>query len=111
MFTPTSELYERWVEPPVPAYQKFYFFDIQNPDDVLDGARPKVIERGPYVYRYLLEYAIHFIHSSAFVMRSSKMSLNSKKIKTQFSCSSYAPTSELYHTENPIKFKHYVLEI
>ena len=36
-------------------------------------------------------------------MRSSKISLNSKKIKTQFLFSLYAGTLELYHTENPIK--------
>ena len=38
-------------------------------------------------------------------MRSSKMSLNSEKIKTQFSFSLYVPISELYHAENPIKIE------
>ena len=47
----------------------------------------------------------------AYVMRSSKISLNSQKNKNKFSCPIYASTSELYHTENPIKTKHTVPEI
>lgn len=27
-----------------------YFFDVQNPDEILAGEKPKVIELGPYVY-------------------------------------------------------------
>ena len=42
----------------------------------------------------------------AYVMRSSKMSLNSEKTHTQFSYALYASTTELYHTENPIKIKY-----
>ena len=34
------------------------------------------------------------------------MSLNSRKMKIQFSFSLYASISELYHAENPIKIEH-----
>ena len=44
-------------------------------------------------------------------MRSSKMSLNSEKIKTQFSCSFYATISGHNHAENPVKIEHTVPEI
>jgi hypothetical protein len=32
-------------------YQSFYFFNLTNPDEVMDGAKPRVVEIGPYVYR------------------------------------------------------------
>lgn len=28
-----------------------YFFDLQNPDAVMDGAKPVVVETGPYAYK------------------------------------------------------------
>jgi len=34
-----------------PIFYDLYFFDLQNPSDVLRGSKPKVIERGPYSYR------------------------------------------------------------
>ena len=43
-------------------------------------------------------------------MRSSKMSLNSKKIKLSFHVQ-YMPQLQGYHTENPINSKHTVPEI
>ena len=46
-----------------------------------------------------------------YVMRSSKMNLNSEKNKTQFSFSWHASIAELYHVENPIKIERTVLEI
>ena len=48
---------------------------------------------------------------TTIVMRSNKMSLNSKKIKTKFSFSLNAAIPELYYAENPIKIEHTVAEI
>ena len=33
------------------VYYKTYFFDVQNARDVLQGAKPVVVEKGPYCYR------------------------------------------------------------
>ena len=54
-----------------------------------------------------------YYHGAAqtIVIRSSKMSLNSKKIKTQFSFQLDSTISELYHAENPIKIEHLIPEI
>lgn len=46
-----SEAFEAWENPPAPIYMQFYFFNLTNPLEVLDGARPAVVEIGPYTYR------------------------------------------------------------
>jgi len=40
-----------WKEIPVPFYLSVYFFEVVNPSEVLNGQKPVVRERGPYVYR------------------------------------------------------------
>ncbi|RNA35694.1 scavenger receptor class B member 1 isoform X1 [Brachionus plicatilis] len=52
---PNSSRLKLWASPPVRLYRRYYFFHIQNPDEFLDGAKPVLIERGPYVYREILE--------------------------------------------------------
>ena len=34
-----------------------YFFEVQNLNDVLNGARPKLVQKGPYAYD---EYYVKF---------------------------------------------------
>lgn len=52
---PASPIFNDWAYPPLPVYGRFYFFDIENPKGVVRGERPKVTERGPYVYRMILD--------------------------------------------------------
>lgn len=33
------------------TYRKYYFFDIKNPSEILDGEKPVLVERGPYTFR------------------------------------------------------------
>uniref|UniRef100_A0A8C5GV50 Lysosome membrane protein 2-like n=1 Tax=Gouania willdenowi TaxID=441366 RepID=A0A8C5GV50_GOUWI len=46
-----TEAFEAWEEPPAPIYMQFYFFNLTNPLEVMDGERPAVVEKGPYTYR------------------------------------------------------------
>ncbi|XP_023257267.1 lysosome membrane protein 2-like [Seriola lalandi dorsalis] len=46
-----TEAFEAWENPPAPIYMQFYFFNLTNPLEVLDGERPAVVEIGPYTYR------------------------------------------------------------
>ena len=40
---------DMWIDTPK-LQTSVYIFDIQNPDEVLKGDKPKLVERGPYVY-------------------------------------------------------------
>lgn len=48
---PSSLSFNMWKEIPVPFYLSVYFFDVVNPNEILQGQKPQVRERGPYVYR------------------------------------------------------------
>lgn len=48
--TPDSPIFPEWVNPTIPLTSKFYFFEITNPDEVFDGAKPVLVEKGPYTY-------------------------------------------------------------
>uniref|UniRef100_A0A8D2AW16 Scavenger receptor class B member 1 n=1 Tax=Sciurus vulgaris TaxID=55149 RepID=A0A8D2AW16_SCIVU len=48
---PSSLSFNMWKEIPVPFYLSVYFFDVLNPEEILQGEKPEVRERGPYVYR------------------------------------------------------------
>ncbi|XP_033634758.1 scavenger receptor class B member 1-like isoform X2 [Asterias rubens] len=51
---PKSAIYTEWKDPTLPIYTRFYFFDLQNPEEVLQGAEPEVVEIGPYSYKMAL---------------------------------------------------------
>ncbi len=39
------------MDPPVETYFSVYQFHLANVDEVLAGGKPKLVERGPYVFR------------------------------------------------------------
>ena len=45
-----DEATQSWISPPVTPLIRFYFFNVTNPDDFLEGAKPKLAEVGPYTY-------------------------------------------------------------
>nr|ANQ46505.1 sensory neuron membrane protein 2 [Phyllotreta striolata] len=46
-----TEQWEAFMKTPFPYSFKVFVFDVQNPDDVLQGAKPRVKEVGPFVYK------------------------------------------------------------
>lgn len=53
---PNTILFKLWKDIPVPFYLSVYLFEVQNWREVLRGAKPELAQRGPYVYRYALEF-------------------------------------------------------
>ncbi|XP_036383261.1 scavenger receptor class B member 1-like [Megalops cyprinoides] len=50
--SPKNELfYTLWKDIPMPIFMSVYFFNVLNPNEVLQGEKPMVEQRGPYVYR------------------------------------------------------------
>lgn len=45
-----SQKYESWISTPVPVYYRVFVFNLTNPTGFMKGNRPRVKERGPYVY-------------------------------------------------------------
>lgn len=53
---PGTTAYDNWASAGAPVLRQFWFFEVQNPQEVLEnGTSPLVAERGPYTYktRYL----------------------------------------------------------
>lgn len=46
-----SKVYQEWLQPSVPIYLQFYFFNLTNPNEFLGGSKPVVVQQGPYTYR------------------------------------------------------------
>ncbi|CAF3534142.1 unnamed protein product [Adineta steineri] len=44
-------VYQLWRDSPVPLYMSIYVFDLVNEKDFLNGGKPRVIQRGPFVYK------------------------------------------------------------
>ena len=48
---PGTKQYDMWLNPPVPMYLRFSFFNVTNAQDVLNhGAKPILHELGPYTF-------------------------------------------------------------
>ncbi|KAM4053303.1 scavenger receptor class B member 1 isoform 2-T3 [Anomaloglossus baeobatrachus] len=43
--------YEMWRDLPVPFFMSIYVFEVMNPKEVVLGEKPRLEERGPFVYR------------------------------------------------------------
>ena len=49
---PETKAYEHWKSIPLPIYQRFYFFNVSNAIEIeRSGAKPNLVEIGPFTYR------------------------------------------------------------
>ncbi|CAL8321381.1 unnamed protein product [Lota lota] len=90
-----TDSFEAWKNPPPPVYMQFYFFNLTNPLEVLDGDRPAVIEKGPYTYR---EYRP--MEEVEFLDNGTKVSAVNPKTYIFQANMSVGPESDLIRTVN-----------
>nr|XP_060635358.1 lysosome membrane protein 2 isoform X1 [Anolis sagrei ordinatus] len=91
-----SEVFEMWEESPPPVYMQFYFFNLTNPLEVLQGEKPLVLEVGPYTYRETRpRVAVHILDNDTEVS-----SLNPKTYFLEREMSVGDPEVDLIRTVN-----------
>lgn len=70
---PGSPTYKPWVKSTVPIYAKYFFFHIVNPEEVKQGAKPVLEERGPYTYiAHTQKFNVEWQESNATVSYDEK---------------------------------------
>ncbi|CAM5139189.1 unnamed protein product [Natator depressus] len=63
-----TEAFDLWEDPPPPVYMQFYFFNVTNPLEVVNGDTPSVEEIGPYTYReYRPRVNVHILDNGTRV--------------------------------------------
>ena len=72
---PQSKSFPGWLNPSLPIYMNFHFFNVTNVDEVLAGEKPVLEEQGPYVYREKREKVnIEFNEDNSEVSYNEKIS-------------------------------------
>lgn len=89
-------MYNTWKDLPIPIYMQFYMFDCLNPEEVLNGAKPYVLEKGPYTY---IEKRIKYD-----IIHNSNGTVTYKQNRTFHFVEelSVGPESDRFTTPNPV---------
>ncbi|XP_003387595.1 PREDICTED: lysosome membrane protein 2-like [Amphimedon queenslandica] len=88
---PGHSSYEQLKDPSLPVYKDVYFFNLTNPVEFSQGARPIVNEVGPYSYR---EYRIKYFNTSDLLDGDNVLQYTQRKTFHFSSSTSQNNTSE-----------------
>lgn len=97
---PGSEVYKQWKEPSVPIYLQFFLFDVVNPEEAKQGAKPYLVQRGPFSYReHRPKKNITWNKSSASVAYNEEMTF---VFDPETSCGSCDPSMSITTVNIPL---------
>ncbi|TSK72060.1 Lysosome membrane protein 2 [Bagarius yarrelli] len=66
--TEGSKVFQTWKNPPPPVFMEFFFFNVTNPDEFMDGRKPSLMQIGPYTYReYRPKVNVTFVENGSKV--------------------------------------------
>eukprot|EP00105_Crassostrea_gigas_P033536 XP_011456944.1 PREDICTED: scavenger receptor class B member 1 [Crassostrea gigas] len=89
-------MYNTWRDLPIPIYMQFYMFDCLNPEEVLNGAKPYVVEKGPYTYiEKRIKYDIIHNSNGTVTYKQNRTFHFVEKL-------SVGPESDRFTTPNPV---------
>jgi len=93
----SSDNFQRWANnSDNPLLLSAYVYDIQNAEEVLQGAKPHIVERGPYVYKqYVLNFNTTFADIHGNPSNDSDPSPSSRRTLFYRTYSSYEFVPEL----------------
>ncbi|MCI4388710.1 hypothetical protein PGIGA_G00089070 [Pangasianodon gigas] len=79
--------YENWISAGAPVYRQFWLFEVQNPEEVLNGGIPQLQQKGPYTYRtrYIPKENVTFYqnHTVSFLLPSGAIFEPSMSVGTE----------------------------
>ncbi|XP_072261661.1 lysosome membrane protein 2 [Pyxicephalus adspersus] len=91
-----TDTFKSWADPPPPIYMTFYFFNVTNPLEIMEGEKPVVDEIGPYVYReYRPKENVEFLENGTEVS-----AVNPKTYVFEPDLSKGNPATDLIRTVN-----------
>ncbi|KAJ3662460.1 hypothetical protein Zmor_006808 [Zophobas morio] len=84
-----TEQYDRFLDLPFPLTFKVYLFNVENPDEILKGtAKPKLSEKGPYIYK-------QYRHKKILEIDEDEDTISYTQMETfEFDAESSAPLTE-----------------
>lgn len=66
--TEGSKVFGTWKNPPPPVFMEFFFYNVTNPDEFMNGDKPRVTTMGPYTYReYRPKINVTFVENGSKV--------------------------------------------
>lgn len=50
-----GQVYPKWVKVPIAVHYRYYFFEVLNPTEAVNGAKVSLREHGPYCFKYVCD--------------------------------------------------------
>ncbi|KAJ8889904.1 hypothetical protein PR048_009409 [Dryococelus australis] len=65
VLSPQSVRYEPWRKSLYPITFRIYIFNWTNPEEFRSGGKPRLVEMGPYTYRFVRNHTLSLYYQQA----------------------------------------------